>query len=55
MPDYQVTTISGVVFDVSADDMHEAFDSAWKLLEDDESDEHIDSIASVRLIKPESN
>lgn len=54
MPDYQVTTVSGVVFEVSAEDMDEAFDNAWALLEDDESDTHIDSIASVQLIKLKS-
>lgn len=51
MPEYQVKTTSGVVFDVTADDMDEAFDEAWKLLEDDESDEHIDSIDHVKLVK----
>jgi hypothetical protein len=55
MPQYQVTTAAGVVFDVSADDMDDAFDAAWSLLENEEDDEPIDDIASVRLIKPESH
>lgn len=53
MPDYEITTTSGYVFHVTAEDMDDAFDQAWLTLEDEENDELVDGIASARLLRTE--